>query len=150
MAILKKSTSNLSALSNALDEHLVRLRQSILDRAHELSQATLTPADSADGNPDTSPTLQQLNQACSEVILGKITPTGHPIFQYFPPFTIVCTFLCLSFAILGVWAMSGTSAPNELAKASGGFLDIAKIFAGAIVGSTASTVLASARGRQVR
>ncbi|MBT0571705.1 hypothetical protein KIK84_15370 [Curvibacter sp. CHRR-16] len=125
------------SLSTCLDDELNALRDQITARAAEL--ASTTPV-----------TLQNLNQAMDEVVRGAAgsATLKRSFLDYFPPFTLVCALLCLAFAVLGLVALhedpSGTS---KLAAASGGFLDIAKIFAGAIVGSTTSLALAGARSK---
>jgi hypothetical protein len=51
---------------------------------------------------------------------------------------LVSFVLALAFGILGAW---GVSAAQNVKEATGGFLDIAKLFAGALVGAAGATVV---------
>jgi hypothetical protein len=55
-----------------------------------------------------------------------------PFFELFSPFTLICFALTLAFGGLGL--------SSKDSKISSSFLDIAKIFAGALVGSTTSNI----------
>ncbi len=62
-------------------------------------------------------------------------------FDYILPVALLSAILACAFAALGLWAVLGQQNVKE-GLGSQGFLDIAKIFAGAIVGS-ATVVVAS-------
>lgn len=83
--------------------------------------------------------LEILAKAISEASEGKAASIS--FFDLFPPFTLVCAVLCILFGSLGLFGAASTTP---------GFLDIAKIFAGALVGSTASVALTSDRMRRGR
>lgn len=135
---------NLSAnLGQALDERLAQLRIQITDRAEAIAKSDADPLVAAPVTVD----ISCLAAAIDEVTHGRnFVPERKPrFFELFPPFTCVCAVLCVIFAALGL-------APVLIQKASGltssaqSFLDLAKIFAGAIVGST-SVALSSAKRR---
>jgi hypothetical protein len=149
-AIKRRSAEGLStALESSLDEHLSGVRERITDRAYDLAAQTIRPPGDSQENEKVQVNLNNLSQATSEVIAGQ---HGHKssflvrFFEYFPPFTCVCAILCIAFAVLGLYAL-GSGVGSEVAKATSSFLDIAKIFAGAIVGSTASNVINSTKSK---
>lgn len=154
MATEKRSSiEGLSApLLSALDDHLSKVRLQIIDRAHDLAQQAQNSIGSPGGG-DVQATLSDLTLATDEVTRGRSVESlsrWTRFFQLFPPFTCVCTLLCIAFAGLGLWAIRPGSGGGSgtAAKYTSGFLDIAKIFAGAIVGSTASGVVSAARTRR--
>ena len=156
--VSKKVTQlNLSASAQAvLDEDIDRLRQRVIDRASKLAEKSgLVQSSESDVSPITPANVSRAFMAEA----GNVADWWDGFFGYFPPFLIVCTILCIAFALLG---FKGT--PTDDALASGisgaasaakhgavsqstlaGFLDIAKIFAGAIVGSASGAVAAKLR-----
>ena len=128
-----------SILDKALEEHMAKVKKKILARANEIA--------SQDGEKDISVT--HLATAINEYAPGspglftEKTNCKRTFFDYFPPVAILSAVLAFSFAGLGLWALLGQSNIKELG--SQGFLDIAKIFAGAIVGSATAAVATSNR-----
>jgi hypothetical protein len=151
MAMRRNNVDGLSPpLISALDEHLSRIRQRIAERAIDLAAETQSP----EGN-EIQVSLDDLTRAVSESVgssaAGTRSAQSTRFFELFPPFTCICAALCVAFAILGLLALGGNlrATPGaDLAKVSSGFLDIAKIFAGAIVGSTAASIVNVTRNRR--
>jgi len=140
-------------LNASLDEHLAKLKGQIADRAYDLASASTDSSATSEGEA-VRVDFSSLAKAIDEVTKGQVTPLEHRtrFFDLFPPFTCVCAVLCLAFATLGLLPLVATD-PTVAAKVGGqasGFLDIAKIFAGAIVGSTTSIALSSARAKRGR
>ena len=138
-----------SNLKGSLDDHLSALREQITARAEEIANAGPPSPDGMKNPVD----LPSLNQAILEIIKGHVpsAQVGLRFFDLFPPFTCVCAVLCLAFAALGLMPLYADSQVVTKAGSSiTGFLDIAKIFAGAIVGSTTSVALGSIRSRRGR
>jgi hypothetical protein len=131
-----------SPLFQALEDHLAKIRKKILDRAQEIA---------SEAKDELSVT--HLAAAIGEYAPGKqVLPTGEVVakggfFDYVPPVALLSAILAFAFAALGLWAILGQPDVKS-GLGTQGFLDIAKIFAGAIVGS-ATTVVASGtrRGR---
>lgn len=148
------ASSDLSKNLNAsLDDHLAKLKEQIADRAYALASASTDSPVTSEGE-GVHVDLSILAKAIDEVTKGRFTPLEHRtrFFDLFPPFTCVCALLCLAFATLGLLPLVATDS-NVAAKVGGqasGFLDIAKIFAGAIVGSTTSIALSSSRAKRGR
>lgn len=121
------------ALAEALDAHAQKLKYQVAERAFELASAEKGSDESAEV------TIADLNRALEELKLPA-PPTApsrlEKWFRYFSPFTCVCAILCIVVALIGWRAGSGNNA---------GFLDIAKIFAGAIVGATTNTAISKPR-----
>jgi hypothetical protein len=125
------------SLSSALDLHFEVLKKSIEEKVSELAN-------------DKEPNIRDLNEAVDFYTAGnpKIEeqkPSKYEVFfSYISPFTILCAFLAIAFALLGLVNGAGSS----LKGAQPGFLDISKIFAGAIVGSTSATALKAASSKK--
>ena len=146
----KVDSSVLSAnLGAVLDEHLEDMKSRIAERALEIANGRGNQVDEEISPAD----LSSLNQAIEELVNGRFSPNAieqkFRLFDWFPPFTIVCAILCLSFATLGLFPLL-TSSENvaKMGSVTSSFLDIAKIFAGAIVGSTSSVALKATRSRR--
>ena len=130
--------TGISILEKVLDEHLVKVKEKILNKAKEiasqdqedLSVTHLATAinEYAPGNPS---------------IAANVIKDRRRFFDYVPPVTVLSAILAFAFAGLGLWALLGKPEVRELG--SQGFLDIAKIFAGAIVGSASAVVASSTR-----
>ncbi|MCD4487248.1 hypothetical protein LQR31_22510 [Chromobacterium vaccinii] len=135
-----------SSLEAALDDRLAMLRRQIRERAQEISSAESGGDPTAAGMD-----ISALGQAVDELLQGRSVAERPGFFDLFPPFTCVCALLCLAFASFGLlfplFADSVAGAGKGSALVAG-FLDIAKIFAGAIVGSTSSIVLSASRARR--
>ncbi|AXE33824.1 hypothetical protein [Chromobacterium phragmitis] len=126
------------SLEKALDERMEALRRQVERRAEEIAGEGGGPVDVA-----------SLGLALDEALNGRQRWRAG-FFELFPPFTCVCAALCLAFAAFGLLFPLLDPIPGE-GKSSAlvaGFLDIAKIFAGAIVGSTSSVVISAARSRR--
>ncbi|MBA8735313.1 hypothetical protein [Chromobacterium violaceum] len=125
-------------LEKTLDERMEALRRQIARRAAEIAGESGEPVG-----------IDSLGLAMDETLHGR--KTSRPgFFELFPPFTCVCAALCLAFVAFGLLfplldPIPGGGKSSELVV---GFLDIAKIFAGAIVGSTSSVVIAASRARR--
>ena len=157
MATKSTVSKELSANLNAsLDEHLAKLKKQIADRAYDLAGASTDASEASEASEGEMKCVDipSLAKAIGEVTKEQGNPPEHGtrFFDLFPPFTCVCAGLCLAFATLGLLPLVATD-PNVASKAGGqasGFLDIAKIFAGAIVGSTTSIALSSSRAKRGR
>ena len=127
-------------LQKALEDEVLRLKTGVEERARQLAleRVTVIPEDgmSAEEGAVALPSVQMsdLNLALDET-LGKKTAAVPKIsfFDLFPPFSCLCFLLCLIFGGFG------------MARSTSGFLDIAKIFAGALVGSTTSSGIGTIR-----
>ena len=137
-------TSNLNA---SLEDLMSNLKRRIAERAMEIAQRRSLSAELESKPLDVS--LQDVSQATDE-ILGQrpISAPGILFFDFFPPFTCLCFLLCIVFGGLGLYAMVNPAAARIGTASAQGFLDVSKIFAGAIVGSTTSTALSSNRARK--
>ena len=131
--------ANQANLETCLDEYLNQIKELIRQRAIDLTEPPLPV-----GSPG-SPLFgfQELSQAIDEFAPGipvqKEKRRWYAVlFEYFPPFTLLCFLLAIIFGYLGFSAW-GRATGNSVAAA--GFLDITKIFAGAIVGSTSAVAI---------
>jgi hypothetical protein len=52
---------------------------------------------------------------------------------------VIAAILALAFGILGAWGILSAAGDPKLATATSGFLDIAKLFAGTLVGATVAS-----------
>jgi hypothetical protein len=139
------------ALHNALNEYLESLRQRIVERAAEI--ADLPQVSTADDSQDQSRIeIDHLAKAIEEVAPG---PSGSKnssiglsgrLSHALSSFTGVSAILAILFAVLGLCALLVPRA-SELKGQSQAFLDVAKIFAGAVVGSAGATVVTRGRKR---
>ena len=136
-----------SPLYIALQNHLIIVREKILTRADIIASEAkedINIIHMADAINEYAPG-KQISQL-SELPLKKGWLEG--FFGYVPPVACLSAILAFAFAALGLWALLGSSAvESALGKQSSGFLDIAKIFAGAIVGSATAAVASGARGK---
>lgn len=129
------------ATINALEEHLNRIRDKILVRADELAKkegAAITPG------------FIHLAQAIHEYAPGKMcanesTPSwSRSLGLFSQPYSVTTISAILAF----VFAVFGLLAINFSPEIGGGnYLDIAKIFAGAVVGSTSVAATSAFRDR---
>lgn len=140
-------------LSAALDDELAKVRNEVINRSSAIAhdRATLSMVPSMGQSPigAVAISLQDVSAALDEAT-GRTIQVDPNFFDYFPPFTCLCFVLCLLFGCLGLYALRGqttTGPESRLAQSASGYLDVAKIFAGAIVGSTTSTVL-KAKGKR--
>jgi hypothetical protein len=146
------SVASLSpSLASSLDEQIQKLRGEIIERAYTHAEsreptriAAATPAGSA---VPIDVSLQDVSTAFDEAV-GQSYQTGGitRFFDIFSPFTCICFLLCAVFGLFGYLALKTTDV--RLAAQASGFLDIAKIFAGALVGATSSTALAAIKSRR--
>lgn len=128
-------TNNDSTLNRMLEEHLDIVRRKIVSRSEELALS--------DGEDNG---ITYLAAAINEYAPGTklhctttVASKKKGFFDYFTPTTLLSAVLAFIFGSLGLWAfLSG----EELEGQGAGFLDIAKICAGAVVGS-ASVMMAS-------
>jgi hypothetical protein len=143
-------------LKTSLEEMLSDFRRRISERACEIAdQHSVSAAPTAAGGAEVESvrvSLRDLSQAVDELVQGQLLGPGllARFFDLFPPFTCICTVLCIAFAALGLIAMINGTAGKIGPSTASGFLDIAKIFAGAIVGSTASIAIGAARVKRLR
>jgi len=134
-----------------IEEQLATARAEIIWR---LAERAALDAEAAQPPTPTNETglsfgADELTEVLKEIELGgpKDKPTrAATFFSWFPPFTCVCAVLCLVFAILGL--LGGSNRAGVTANQASGFLDVAKIFAGAIVGSTTTTAVAQIKKRR--
>ena len=110
-----------------LQEHLNIVRDKIVDEALELAKSEgrqkIEPKDIAEASKRFAPGVE-----FPEPIVVKERRFTEKIFSSISAITIVSAILAIIFGILGVW------------KTSQSAFDIAKIFAGAVVGSTGVVV----------
>jgi hypothetical protein len=121
-----------AVFEKAVNQHLQSIRQKIEAKAVEL----------ADGEP---PSLIHLARAAelfapgNEIHIPPIVEKRH-FFDFFPPIAVLYAILTCVFAALGLWALLGAPEAAKTTLNNQGFLDIAKIFAGAIAGSTTTAI----------
>lgn len=132
-------------LNGSLDEQLTKLRIHIVDRSLALAQQRILSNSAAEAveveNAPMEVSLEDVAEAFKEAIGRRSTPEPNSsFFDLFPPFTCLSFLLCLVFGALGL-----ASKTKELAP---GFLDVAKIFAGALVGSTASNIITATKAKK--
>jgi hypothetical protein len=121
-------------ISDALDGYVFGLRAEIVSRAENIAQQS----------GQESIGLLHVAQA-----IDNLLPHSQPLiarrrfFDVIHPITIISALLAIAFAGFGVFATS-TAASGGLEGIDGApYLDIAKIFAGAIVGSATATASSS-------
>lgn len=121
--------------SRWLEDHLEALRQNIVKKASACAKA--------DGRDETEP--RDIAQAALLFAPGKQFPASTDAVPFLTRMGItgVTLMSCLLAAAFGVIGAYQTRAGN--AQIASGAFDIAKIFAGAIVGSTGAAVAARAR-----
>ncbi|HEY1767377.1 MAG TPA: hypothetical protein VGG26_06960 [Terracidiphilus sp.] len=147
------SCLNLSpGLTSSLDEQIQKLRGQIVERAYaraEERDATQASAASNAASVTIDVSLQDISAAFDEATgQSEVKERRISFFDIFTPFTCICLLLCGVFGFLGLLALrSDPKLPGLSAQASG-FLDVAKIFAGALVGSTSSTALVAIKSRK--
>ena len=137
-----------SNLDAALDAHLADVRQAILKRAKEIAAR-----EGASGGVG----LLHLSEAVSEYAPAKPFPLEHQkpprwptlsrLMESITPIILISTALTIVFGAFGLWALSGripgAKGPDAINGQS--YLDIAKIFAGAIVGSAGAAAVKETR-----
>lgn len=143
MSVIKRAPLSPESIAY-LDNHFKHVKDLIINRIEELSR-------DATEEDVLSKGLEHLHlsQAISEYAPGKkvsIAPEKGRFFELFPPFTILCFLLAIIFAFFGIYALNN----NSKITGGNGFIDISKIFAGAIVGSTTSIVLGSMSSKSKR
>ena len=138
------------ALEAALVEHLNRLRVQIVSRASDLASESSTGQSSGWAPGGVPINFLHLSRAIQEVApsnsaAAKSASVASRVSDALSSFTGVAAILALLFATLGLCALLLPRAA-DLKMSSQGFLDIAKIFAGAVVGSAGATVVAGRKG----
>lgn len=135
-----------AAMRNELDLYLHSLRTAIIRRARELTdEKNRGQLSSEIGLRELVAAMDTMNsQPSSEIEKEKRIWPG--FFTIFSPLTIVSVFLTFVFGAFGVYAIRSNLAVTN----ADSFLDIAKIFAGAIVGSSTSNVLSVYTKRRKR
>ena len=131
-----------AAFASVLEKHLSDIKTKISAEAKALAG-------------EQEPTLLHLARAVElfapgDEIYSSFAAAKKTFLDYIPPVTILSAILTFSFAALGLWAILGGSPETQKALSGQGFLDIAKIFAGAIVGSATSAAASSLRTEKVR
>ncbi len=128
-----------SPLDKVLDDHLAKIKKKIINRAFEIAseaQEELSVTHLAAAIDEYAPG--------THVFLHGETMPKRGFFDYVPPVALLSAILACAFAALGLWAVLGQQNIKE-GLGSQGFLDIAKIFAGAIVGSATAMVASGSR-----
>jgi len=145
--ILPSGSQGLSPhLQGSLDEKIANLKDQIADRARGLALERTKSQTGGKKQPDGAVDVSDLSQAIDEALCNNALPARRTtFFDLFSPFTCLCFLLCLTFGGFGLFARSG--APGGGAAPTQGFLDIAKIFAGALAGSTVSAPLKSLKSK---
>lgn len=116
----------------------IKSKACLLAQARVQSQAAHSTANDAEEKriDDSQPNYQDIAEAFDETIGRREIPVAKTsFFDLFPPFTLLCFSLCIVFGAFGLFG--GKKDTNY----NGGFLDISKIFAGAIVGSATTSIL---------
>jgi hypothetical protein len=127
---------------NALQEHLSDVKKQIKKRAIELAMEDQQQKDQKVG-------LKYMTSALNEFAPGHKVPKTQPglierFFTIFSPLTVISTVLAIVFGVLGLWGSGAFGKINpDAAKLlePKAYLDIAKIFAGAIVGSATASAI---------
>jgi hypothetical protein len=143
-----------TSLTGSLDEQIQKLRGQIIERAYARAQSRAPMQPTAESSAETvaiDVSLQDVSAAFDEAVGQSYPQTDATVrtfsfFDIFSPFTCICFLLCIAFGGLGLSALK--TADPKLATQASGFLDVAKIFAGALVGSTSSTALAAIKSRK--
>ena len=134
------------ALESALTAHLNSVRTAIKQRAQELAQGErLDDRAASEAAVEIGHLARAINEYAPGRAVTSVAPAG--VWQRFldsvSPVTIISAVLTIIFAAFGLWAILGPEAAKGGGVQGAAYLDIAKIFAGAIVGS-ASVAVASA------
>src|ERR1041385_834469 len=139
------------ATRDYIDEQLANARAAIVSRLAQIAEIDTAdagaPAQLLESRAPFAFTADELAQVLREIELGgpKESLSGvAAFFSWLPPFTWVCAILCILFGVLGLFAYSGRAATGVASQASS-VRDLAKIFAGAIVGSTSTPVAAQVK-----
>jgi len=146
----KSSVSISDALEKVLSEHLNKVQSAIKDRAQEFAEKE---RGGESGKIDATIGIDHLNRAIQEFAPGRaITPVvlkgpgvWRRLLDSVSPVTIISMVLSVVFAAFGLWAILGLGDAEAKAISGTAYLDIAKIFAGAIVGSTSVAITSSIR-----
>ena len=140
----RQSTGFPKEFSDALDKQISQIRDQIEEQAIQIAQKESDPS-----TREVQVSLSHLTEAIDIVTAASAPSTTRldRFFAYVPPFTLICFLLCVAFAWLGLSPLAkATSVDPKVAEklvlTSSGFLDIAKIFAGAIVGSATTATAA--------
>lgn len=123
-----------SRLSNGaqawLDDHLNHIKERIIEEARSLTAHSSTGAP-----PEIDP--MTITEAAKQFAPGQqvstnfmLPPLKYRLLDLISGFTSVCALLTITFGCLGLWADP---------KNAQSWLDISKIFAGAVVGSAGAT-----------
>lgn len=138
----------------AIQEHISLITELIKKHAIQLANDDLQDKDQPIGIVYVAQALN--DYAPGHIVPKQITDTRQGkwevFFSYVSPLTIISSLLAILFAVLGLWASGavGDLPPDKIKLLDGkAYMDIAKIFAGAIVGSaTASAASAIKRGKK--
>lgn len=135
---------------SALNEQMSQMRAQIEEQAIQIARQANTGSEA-----EAKVSLSDLAAALETVTTGGRPPATRVerFFDYFPPFTCICALLCIGFAWLGLSPLTKATGVDpkvaeKLVLTSTGFLDIAKIFAGAIVGSATTAIAVRAAKRK--
>ena len=122
-----------------LDDHLAKIRERIIDEA--LRQGGDSPDRTAIEPMVIAEATKSFAPGDLVPIGGRRVSTMQRLFEPVTGLTIVCAALAVVFGVLGLWADKANAA---------GWLDVAKVFAGAVVGSTGAGVVSSVRASTSR
>ena len=145
-------------LDEAISDHLARLRRTIVHRAEELALQDVRRSSWSDA-PGTDDALEispiQCLRAIEEIAPGTLDPSSatakvnfwEAFLESVSPVTLICAILTIAFASFGLIIIhkEGKGDINPTA-----YLDIAKIFAGAIVGSASAAMVHTAKRSRAR
>jgi hypothetical protein len=151
---IKRQSILSDALEGSLSEYLESTRVRIVERATEIASMPPTPtAEDASGPAIVKVEIIHLAKAIEEVTPGfggSLVSSRVGFFDRISggltSFTGVSAILAILFSILGLCALL-VPAAKDLKGQSQAFLDVAKIFAGAVVGSAGVTVVSRGRKR---
>ncbi len=119
-----------------LDQHMLEIKQQIIQRTSELDKEAASKA----------PMSLALARAVQEYAPGSVFPANEnkgwwaSIISQMSAVTFVSAILAITFAMI---ALLVSSVDGATAADAAAYIGIAKIFAGAIVGSTGVTVMSS-------
>jgi hypothetical protein len=118
-----------------LDGHLAKVRERIIEEAAKQSDSSIQPL---------ALEPMALADAAKSFAPGDLVPVSsgrtsiwQRLFDPISGMTLVCALLAVVFGVLGLWAQKNAKADAQ------SWLDVAKVFAGAVVGSTGAGIVSA-------
>lgn len=135
-------------MENVIDEHLKTIKSMIIAKAYDFDSTDPSHIQKEQISP--RHLLKAINEYAPGISIENVDkpPTFiYRFFELFPPITIVCFILTIAFGGFGIYALNNSGSGIQNGNS---FIDIAKIFAGAIVGSTTSIAVKAYTNRRRR